>query len=45
MRKQFAGFVLMCVGAMMGDSDNLLLPLALTTMGAVLILTGNGKGE
>ena len=45
MRKQFIGFVIVCFGAMMGDSDKLLLPLAITLVGAILIFAGSEKGE
>ena len=37
MAKQFIGFALMCLGAMGGDSNNLIVPIVVILMGAALI--------
>ena len=34
------GFVIMCLGVMMADSDNLLIPLGVLAVGVILIVLG-----
>lgn len=42
---QGIGFLIICFGAMCADSENLLIPIAIATVGAVLILLGKEKEE
>lgn len=44
MLKQTIGFVLLTLGAMGGDSEKLLIPILLITIGAVLMLIGKDDG-
>lgn len=37
------GFILICIGAMMGDSENLLIPLAVIGIGCVLVKIGTRR--
>lgn len=37
------GFMLICIGAMMGDSENLLIPLTVIGIGCVLVKIGERK--
>lgn len=36
---KFLGFTAMCFGTAMADADNLLMPLGLMVIGAILLLT------
>ena len=38
-----AGFIVMAVGIMCADSENLLIPLVLTAIGAVMLLIGSRR--
>lgn len=40
---QKLGFIILCLGTTMADSENLLIPIAVVTLGAVLILLGKEK--
>lgn len=42
MLKQGIGFFTMCIGGMMGDSENLILPIVLILIGAWLALSNKG---
>lgn len=37
------GFLLICIGVMMGDSENLLIPAAVIGIGCVLVKIGDRK--
>lgn len=39
---QTIGIFLMCIGGMMADSECLLIPIAVTGLGALLVWTGSG---
>ena len=39
------GIVIMMIGAMAGDSDNLLAPLSIIAIGALLIFLGEDRNE
>jgi hypothetical protein len=41
---QKIGFIMMCIGGMMADSECLLIPIAVTAIGALLFWIGDGKG-
>lgn len=40
---QKIGFFIMCIGGMMADSDCLLVPIAVTAIGALLFWIGAGR--
>ena len=39
----YAGMILLALGAMMGDSENLIIPTIILAVGAVLTLKGQKK--
>ena len=40
---QKIGFAILCIGMMMADSENLLIPLAVVSLGVALIWAGIGR--
>lgn len=40
MKRQTAGFALMCLGAMGGNSENLIIPLLMIAVGVWLVKSG-----
>lgn len=43
MVREGIGLLLMCIGGMGGDSPNLILPIVLICIGAVLVFTGKDE--
>ena len=43
MLKQATGFFTVTIGTMFGNSDNLILPLVLIIIGAVLLISGKDE--
>ena len=42
---QKIGFMIMCIGAMLADSENILVPVAVVGLGAILIWFGLGTED